>query len=74
MAFHDAQNLNDDLGGRADEHLVFAIIFSIDEVVQAVVLTNQVSLPRCKRKGTKENSQGRRHGPFCLLFGRVEGD
>ena len=73
MAFHDAQKLNDDLGGSANEHLVFDTIFGIDDVVQAVILKNQVSFSTCKRKKTKEHSRGRRRGLFCLSFGSVEG-
>jgi len=38
MTLHDAQKLDDDLGGRADEHLALATTFGIDDVVQAVIL------------------------------------
>ena len=41
MTLHDAQKLNDDLGGRADEYLAFATTFGIDDVVQAVILTTE---------------------------------
>ena len=50
MTLHDAQKLNDDLGGRADEHLTFATTFGIDDVVQAVVLMTKSGLLEMQKK------------------------
>lgn len=38
VALHNAQELDNDLGGRADEHLALAATLGIDDVVEAVVL------------------------------------
>jgi len=40
VALHDAQEFNNHLGGRSDEDLAFSSAFSIDNVVQAVILQN----------------------------------
>lgn len=37
MALHDTQELHNDLGARANEHLALSTALSIDDVVQAVV-------------------------------------
>ena len=38
MTLHDTQELHDDLGARADEHLALSTALGIDNVVEAVVL------------------------------------
>ena len=37
VLLHDAQNLDDDLGSRSDEHLTLASSFGVDNVVETVV-------------------------------------
>ncbi|MCV2423820.1 hypothetical protein LNV47_24875 [Paucibacter sp. DJ4R-1] len=37
VALHDAQELDDDLGARADEHLALSATLGIDNIVEAVV-------------------------------------
>ena len=37
MALHDGEELDDDLGRRADEDLAFSTALGVDDVVQAVV-------------------------------------
>ena len=41
MALHDAQELDNDLRGRADEHLALAAALGVDDVVQAVILRHR---------------------------------
>ena len=38
MALHDAQELDNDLRGGADEHLALSTALGVDDVVQAVIL------------------------------------
>lgn len=44
VTLHDAQELDDDLRGRADEHLALAATLGIDDVVEAVVLQKPSTL------------------------------
>ena len=41
MALHDREELDDDLGARADKHLALAATLGVDDVVQAVILRAQ---------------------------------
>lgn len=37
MSLHDGQELNDDLGARADEHLALASLFGVVDGVERIV-------------------------------------
>jgi hypothetical protein len=71
MALHDAQELDDDLGGRADEHLALAATLGIDDVVEAVVL-RKPSTPHQTHMLGLFHSQEQIRGPF-LIFLSVDG-
>ena len=67
MALHDAQELDNDLRGRADEHLALSTALGVDDVVQAVILHH--CLASFSLKVWHKYSRGRIRGPFWFFGG-----
>lgn len=61
VALHDAQELDNDLGGGSDKDLALAPALGIDDVVEAVVLQKMI---REERRRDRAHLQGRRCGPW----------
>ena len=64
MALHDAQEFNNHLGGRSNQDLALSAAFSIDNVVQAVILKQNGQSLKYKTKNLGVREQ--RFEPFWM--------
>ena len=70
MALHDAEEFDNDLGWRSDEHLTLSTTFGVDNVVQAVILHRNFykKTPSIQKKRISIDLRGWIREPFWALF------